>query len=75
MPHRPGSPLSLQQARELVEKYIHHYNEKRLHSVIGDVTPRDKLEGREKKIFQQRDKNMEEARESRLKKGKIEIAA
>ena len=23
---RPGSPLSLQQARELVEKYIHHYN-------------------------------------------------
>ena len=45
---RPGSPLSLQQARELVEKYIHHYNENRLHSAIGYVTPRDKLEGREK---------------------------
>ena len=36
---RPGSPLSLQQARELVEKYIHHYNETRLHSAIGYVTP------------------------------------
>ena len=48
---RPGSPLSLQQARELVEKYIHHYNENRLHSAIGYVTPRAKLEGREKKIF------------------------
>ena len=63
---RPGCPLSLQQARELVEKYVHHYNENRLHSAIGYVTPRDKLEGREKKIFQQRDKKQEEARESRL---------
>ena len=44
---RPGSPLSLQQTRELVEKYNHHYNENRLHSAIGYVTPRDKLEGRE----------------------------
>ena len=47
---RPGSPLSLQQARELVEKYVHHYNENRLHSAIRYVTPRDKIEGREKKI-------------------------
>ena len=60
---RPGSPLSLQQARELVEKYVHHYNENRLHSAIGYVTPRDKFEGREKKIFQQRDKKLEVARE------------
>ena len=72
---RPGSPLSLQQAREQVEKYIHHYNENRLHSAIGYVTPRDKLEGREKKIFQQRDKKLEEARERRLQKGKNKIAA
>ena len=71
----PGSPLSLQQARELVEKYVHHYNENRLHSAIGYVTPRDKLEGREKKIFQQRDKKLEVARERRMKKGKNKIAA
>ena len=66
---RPGSPLSLQQARELVEKYVHHYNENRRHSAIGYVTPRDKLEGREKKIFQQSDKKREVARERRMKKG------
>ena len=72
---QPGSPLSLQQARELVEKYIHHYNENRLHSAIGYVTPSDKLEGREKKIFQQRDKKLEVARERRMKKGKNKIAA
>ena len=72
---RPGSPLSLQQARELVEKYVHNYNENRLHSAIGYVTPSDKLEGRERKIFQQRDEKLEETRERRLQKGKIKIAA
>jgi putative transposase len=56
---RPGSPLSLQEARELVERYVQHYNEKRLHSAIGYVTPMDKLEGRENKIFQQRNKKLE----------------
>jgi len=72
---RPGSPLSLQEARELVERYIQHYNEKRLHSAIGYVTPMDKLEGRENKIFQQRDKKLEEAREKRSRKNKNKIAA
>jgi transposase InsO family protein len=72
---RPGSPLSLQEARELVERYIQHYNEKRLHSAIGYVTPMDKLEGRENKISQQRDKKLEEAREKRSSKNTIKIAA
>jgi len=35
----------------------------------------DKLEGRENKIFQQRDKKLEEAREKRSSKNKIKIAA
>ncbi len=52
---RPGSPLSLQEARELVESYIQHYNVKRLRSAIGNVTPINILEGRENKIFQKRD--------------------
>jgi putative transposase len=72
---RPGSPLSLQEARELVERYIQHYNEKRLHSAIGYVAPMDKLEGRENKIFHQRDKKLEEARGKRSRKNKIKIAA
>ena len=72
---RPSSPLSLQEARELVERYIQHYNGNRLHSAIGYVTPMDKLEGRENKIFQQRDKKLEEAREKRSSKNTIKIAA
>ena len=71
---RPGSPLSLQEARELVERYIQHYNENRLHSAIGYVTSMDKIEGRENKIFQQRDKKHEEAREKRSSKNTIKIA-
>jgi putative transposase len=70
---RPGSPLSLQEARELAERYVQDYNEKRLHSAIGYVSPMDKLEGRENKIFIQRDKKLEEARKKRS--SKIKIAA
>lgn len=62
---RPGTPLSLDDARRLVAGYVHHYNETRLHSAIGFVTPKDKLEGREKAIFTARDHKLETAREQR----------
>ena len=51
---RPGTPLSLDDARRIVEKYIEHYNTVRLHSAIGYVTPADKLNGRDKEIFKER---------------------
>ena len=41
------------------------YNEVRLHSAIGYVTPKDKLEGREAEIFAERDRKLAEARERR----------
>src|SRR5207302_2707919 len=47
---RPGVPLSIDDARRLVERYVNYYNRVRLHSAIGYVTPRDKLEGREAQI-------------------------
>ena len=62
---RPKTPLSLEDARVDIEKYIEHYNTVRLHSAIGYVTPKDKLEGREKKIFEDRDRKLEQARELR----------
>lgn len=62
---RPGTPLSLDDARRLVTGYVQHYNEIRLHSAIGFVTPKDKLEGREKAIFTARDHKLETAREQR----------
>ncbi|MBI4518594.1 MAG: IS3 family transposase [Deltaproteobacteria bacterium] len=62
---RPGTPLSLEDARRLVAKYVKHYNEVRLHSAIGFVTPKDKLEGRAPTIFTERDRKLEAAREQR----------
>ena len=48
-----------------MEKFVAHYNTKRLHSAIGFVTPQDKLEGREREIFAARDRKLEAAREGR----------
>ena len=62
---RPSSPLSLEDARRVVEKYVKYYNEVRLHSAIGYVTPADKLAGREKEIFATRDRKLAEHRERR----------
>jgi hypothetical protein len=58
-------PLSLIDARRLVENYVRHYNEVRLHSAIGYVTPADKLAGRDQAILAERDRKLEAARERR----------
>ena len=65
---RPGVPLSLDDARRIVEKYVEHYNTVRLHSSIGYVAPADKLNGRDQVIFKERDRKLEEAREQRKQK-------
>src|SRR2546430_211710 len=62
---RPGTPLTLEDARRIVTRFVEHYNTVRLHSALGYVTPKDKLEGREKEIFDARDRKLEEARERR----------
>jgi len=62
---RVNVPLSLDDARRLVADYVDHYNNVRLHSAIGYVTPRDKLEGRDKQILAERDRKLAEARERR----------
>ena len=65
---RPGTPLSLEDAQRLVARYVEHYNNVRLHSAIGYVAPKVKLEGREKEVFAARDRKMEQARERRKEK-------
>jgi transposase InsO family protein len=62
---RPGVPLTLEEAKRLVAAYVEHYNTVRLHSAIGYVTPKDKLEGRDREILAARDRKLEEARELR----------
>jgi len=62
---RPGTPLSIDDAQRLVGGYVEYYNTTRLHSAIGYVTPNDKLLGRQKAIFADRDSKLESAREQR----------
>jgi transposase InsO family protein len=65
---RPKVALSLEEARDQIADYIRYYNEERLHSSLGYVAPKDKLEGRDKQIFTERDKKLEAAREARKQK-------
>jgi hypothetical protein len=46
----------------LVEQYIRVYNEERLHSGIGYVTPLAVIEGRREAIQAERDQKLEQAR-------------
>ena len=62
---RPGTPLSQQDAERLIQQYVDHYNQVRLHSAIGYVTPLDMLAGRQKEIQAARDRKLEEARQKR----------
>lgn len=65
---RPKTPLSLDDARRVTEDFVTRYNEQRLHSAIGYVTPKDKLLGREKEIFAERDRKLIEARHLRAQR-------
>jgi transposase InsO family protein len=62
---RPGTPLSLDDAKRITQDFVTRYNNQRLHSAIGYVTPGDKLQGRDKQIFAERDRKLNEARQLR----------
>lgn len=62
---RPNNPATLDEARALVASFVAYYNDKRLHSATGYIAPADKLAGREKIIWDQRDRKLETARELR----------
>jgi len=65
---RVKTPLSLEDARDLVTDFVDHYNNKRLHSAIGYVTPKDKLQGRAEMILAERDAKLVAARKCRKAK-------
>jgi putative transposase len=48
-----------------VEGYVEHYNDVRLNSAIGYITPNDMLTGRQHEIHAERDRKLEEARKQR----------
>ena len=62
---RPKTPLTLEEARRVIDQFVHHYNHERLHSAIGYVAPMDKLYGRDGQIFTERNRRLEAARQQR----------
>jgi putative transposase len=62
---RPGVPLSVEDADRLIAQYVAVYNEQRLHSSLGYVTPKDMLEGRRAEIHAARDRKLDQARRNR----------
>lgn len=63
---RPETPLTLDDAQRVVERYVEHYNAVRLHSAIGYVTPADRLAGRHEEVQMARNRKLEEARARRI---------
>jgi len=72
---RPKTPLSMEDARRIVNLFVKYYNDERLHSAIGYVTPKDKLMGNESKIFAERKRKLKAAREQRAKNQRTTAAA
>jgi putative transposase len=62
---RVRTPLSLDDAIRMVAEFVERYNNRRLHSAIGYITPKDKLEGKAEAIFAARDAKLAAAREAR----------
>jgi putative transposase len=62
---RPGVPLSVEDADRLIAQYVAVYNEQRLHSALGYITPKDMLEGRRAAIHAVRDHKLDLARRNR----------
>jgi len=63
----PLTPLTLEDARRITGDYIEHYNNERLHSAVGYITPANMLGGRQKEIHDSRDIKLAAAREKRVK--------
>jgi len=62
---RRTCPATQEEAERKVNLFVQHYNECRLHSAIGYVTPADKLAGLAAEIAAQRDLKLEAARRRR----------
>jgi len=63
--HSARDPLSLEDALRLVEGYVEHYNNVRLNSAIGYITPKDMLAGHQQEIQAERDRKLDAARGQR----------
>ena len=62
---RPTCPATVEEAKRRVTDFVEYYNNSRLNSAIGYITPADKLAGLASVIAEERDRKLEEARRRR----------
>ena len=72
---RLAASTALDPARRVVASFVAHYNQVRLHSALGYITPADKLVGLEDVIFAERDRKLEEARQRRRATSQADVCA
>jgi len=60
-----NSFLNLKDLENQLAKYINIYSNKRLHSSIGYVTPRDMLQENQQRIYEERKIKLENAKQKR----------
>lgn len=69
---RRFQPSEPDQARNALGAFADHYNNVRLHSAIGYITPADMLAGRRDERWRERDRKLEEAREKRRRRRRLQ---
>ena len=62
---RKRTPLNIDDARNIVDEFVDYYNNARLNSAIGYITPNDKLNGQEQYVHKIRDQRLADARRKR----------
>ena len=72
---RPGRPRNLKEARQLMQRFVAYYNQKRLHSAIGYIAPLDFMNGKAKTIWAERDRKLEQARKLRRERRAEKVPA
>jgi len=72
---RPNPPRDYAEAVKQISDYVRHYNEIRLHSSIGYITPADCMLGLATEIHAERDRKLEAARQGRREKSQDESLA
>ena len=64
---RKSSFLSLEDLQIQLDQYMNIYNNERLHSSIGYITPKDMLLGRREQFFRERKEKLLKARQERIR--------
>jgi len=64
---RKNSFLSLEDLKRQLDLYMNIYNNERLHSALGYITPKDMLLGRREQIFGERKEKLLKARQERIR--------